>query len=522
MPPTDVGVANCSPEDAPSSDATATTIASIVKSASQTLQLTEEQQDELRQCLRILLNPESSRLCKGRAMLSIIEHRLMPSRPDVVEESYALFGVSQPDGHELVKLAREDRAQNDRNPSCAGGDVRVSAPSTRKDLPDSPAPSANLKDGGFDAAQRVATEQKQSPMVAEPKGAAVAVSPVDEQAQGPTSPPIEPAQPDTTEPSLATVEQRRGSKKGQPAIELPPSVSREPADADAKATEHPTGVSGGPAVNGQSKQPQKASKRAADTAKVGTALTPIDQEQRLLQLETIVERGFTSVWEIGKAMLEIRDRQLYLKRYNTFKEYCAKRWEKQRSRCYQLMNAAKVQQNLVSTQVDIAELTEKDCRELGKLKKPADQCIAWKEAAAAAPDGKVTLPSLKEVVAKLRPPSRTMAARKTKAMTEAEVDAEAVGSEDVLPDRPPEKAVPIQPEAPPTDSSAPFASEDFDLHAEWRTVEDSLRNLFSRCPAYQHGHLWALLNSFEYAPETTHRPNTAAECSFGHPSSVGP
>lgn len=181
------------------------------------------------------------------------------------------------------------------------------------------------------------------------------------------------------------------------------------------------------------------------------------------------------------------------------------------------MAAAEVQANL-STQVDIADLTEKDCRELGKLKKPADQRIAWKEAAAAAPDGKVTLPSLKEVVAKLRPPSRTMAARKTtKAMTEVEVDAEAVGSEDVLPDRPPEKAVPIQPEAPPADSSAPFASEDFDLHEEWRIVEDSLRSLFCRCPKYQHAQLWELLRRFEHDPEATPPPRRGRRVLFRPP-----
>lgn len=248
-----------------------------------------------------------------------------------------------------------------------------------------------------------------------------------------------------------------------------------------------------------------------------TTATPTEQEERLLQLEIIIERGLTSVWEMGKAMLEIRDASLYLKHYRTFAAYCAERWAKHRSRCYQLMDAAEVQQNL-STQVDTSELTEKHCRELSKLKKPGEQITAWTEARAAARDGKVTFKDLKDVVAKLRPPTRIKTTSKAEPTTEVKVGAGAVGSENAVVNRLPEKPAPSQPAAPPADNSAALDFDDFDLHAEWRIVEDSLRDLFFRCPRYQQERLWAMLREFEYAPETTHRPRRSRRVPLPPPS----
>ena len=561
MPPTDVGVANRRPEDAPSSDATTTAITGIIQSVCQKMQLTEEQHGELRQCLPVLLCPDSSPLDRGYALLAIIEKQLMPVRGNTVKGGWSLFKLSNSDAGEFVTLARADRTQNGRKHSFTGEDARVSPSRTSKDLPDSPAPSANLKDGVLDAAQRVAPEEKQAPVIAEPKVAAVAVSPVGEKSQGPTPLQIGPAQPATTEPSVApmeilekaapvdttrpvaedeseaavsvgqataqamttdvevpvsisTVEQRRGSKKGQPAaretsrslnggnhdnftqpaIELPPSVSREPAGADAKTPQHLTGVSGGPTVNGQSKEPQQASRRAANEAKVGTTLTPIDQEQRLLQLETIVENGFTTLWEMGKAMLEIRNTKLYVKRYTTFAEYCEQRWAKHRSRCYQLMDAAEVQQNL-STWVDIAELTEKHCRELVKLKKPADQRTAWKEAAAST-DGTVSLVHLKQAVAKLRPPARPLPADKAPATAAPVAGAAEATPDHAVPAETHEEPTTDLPESPPPTAPAPCDSDEFDLDPEWQLAEETLNRLLRRCPRGKRSVLWHRLKDF--------------------------
>ena len=450
--------------------------------------LTDEQLDALNRFKHKQAQPNCTKLGLGLELIDIIRNQRLPVRGDMVKNCDELLGLTRIQVRELVEQAKEHLSQSGVNPSSPRTDIRASGAGASKQPPASP-PEGAAGDESSAAPDPIPASEQKHALTKKPMAAEAAAPQAGEPAEVLTPLPVAPAQP----------------------------VTPNPARADARATEHLTDVSGGPAVNGPSKKPQQASKRAANEAKVGTALTPIDQEKRLLQLETIVQRGFTSLWEIGKAMLEIRDRQLYLKRYNTFQEYCATRWGKQRSRCYQLMAAAEVQQNLVSTQVDSAELTEKHCRELGKLKKPADQRIAWKEAAAAAPDGKVTLPCLKEVVAKLRPPSRTMAARKAKAMTEAEDDAEAVGSEDVLPDRPPEKAVAIQPEAPPANSSAPFATDDFDLHEEWRIVEDSLRNLFCRCPKYQHAQLWELLRRFEHDPEATPPPRRGRRVLFRPP-----
>ncbi len=83
----------------------------------------------------------------------------------------------------------------------------------------------------------------------------------------------------------------------------------------------------------------------------------------LAELEGIIERGLTTFVEVGSALMEIRDRKLYLGQYKTFDAYCRGRWGFQRTRAYQLMSAAEV---VMSTNVDIQN--ESQARELARLK----------------------------------------------------------------------------------------------------------------------------------------------------------
>ncbi|MEQ2005159.1 MAG: hypothetical protein ABMA26_00055 [Limisphaerales bacterium] len=417
--------------------------------------------------------PDSTDLESGLDLLDIIRNQRLPMRGGRILDSEQLLGLDRFEVRRLVEVAELHRAGQGGGSPALGADVRASKFSASKEPPASPPKAATGEGKSAASAPSPAPEKKRPVKMKEEATEANALQ---------TGAPVQ----SLANPSVETV---------QPGPE-------EPTRAGEKTPEDPTGTGEIPSATRQRKKRQTVANQAADKATVGTTLTLIEQEQRLIQLETIVENGFTTLWEMGKAMLEIRDTKLYVKRYKTFERYCEQRWAKHRSRCYQLMDAAEVQQNLsMSTQVDISELTEKHCRELVKLKKPADQRTAWKEAAASA-DGTVSLVHLKQAVAKLRPPARPLPADKAPA-TAAPVAGAAEGTPDhAVPAETHEEPTTDQPESPPATGPAAFARDEFDLDEEWLVVEQTLTSLFRRCPKYRWPVLWKRLNGyFEKNPE---------------------
>ena len=83
------------------------------------------------------------------------------------------------------------------------------------------------------------------------------------------------------------------------------------------------------------------------------SLTPIEQNN-LVELEATIEKNLKSFYEVGFALMQIRDNKLYRENYITFEHYCKEKWRMSRPRAYQLIAAAEVQDNL-STNVDISE-----------------------------------------------------------------------------------------------------------------------------------------------------------------------
>lgn len=117
-------------------------------------------------------------------------------------------------------------------------------------------------------------------------------------------------------------------------------------------------------------------------------------------LERKVERAF---YEAGKALMELRDRKLYRSSHKTFEEYCKDRFSYNRSRSYQLIEAAGVVDNLYSCPqiVDIFPTKEGQVRPLTQLE-PFEQCEVWQQAVARAggkvPSGRV----VKDIVERIR------------------------------------------------------------------------------------------------------------------------
>ena len=105
-----------------------------------------------------------------------------------------------------------------------------------------------------------------------------------------------------------------------------------------------------------------------------TELTQEEQSDRL-HLERKVERAF---FEAGKALIELRDRRLYRSTHKTFDEYCLDRFGYNRSRSYQLVDAAVIVDNLQKCPqiVDILPTAEGQVRPMTKLE-PQEQQEVW-------------------------------------------------------------------------------------------------------------------------------------------------
>lgn len=124
----------------------------------------------------------------------------------------------------------------------------------------------------------------------------------------------------------------------------------------------------------------------------------VQNRERLEHLEGVIEKGLQSFYEVGKALLEIRDNQLYekVRGISTFETYCKGRWGLGRSRAYQLIDSAMVVDNVKNfgqkpPQVEshasiLAPLPVKQQREV------------WQEAVETAPGGKVTAAHVQKVI----------------------------------------------------------------------------------------------------------------------------
>ena len=129
------------------------------------------------------------------------------------------------------------------------------------------------------------------------------------------------------------------------------------------------------------------------------------REQRELgRAERTIARGLKSFLSVGLALKDIRDKQLYRQQYDTFEEYCIRRWDFSRPRAYELCAASEVMADL-SANADIPMLPENEfqTRPLTRLKDPAQRRRAWQTAVrlAAAEKRAVTARDTEEGVRRL-------------------------------------------------------------------------------------------------------------------------
>ena len=118
----------------------------------------------------------------------------------------------------------------------------------------------------------------------------------------------------------------------------------------------------------------------------------------LEQLETVIKQNIGAFYEVGRALMEIRDKGLYrdVLGYDTFEAYCKHRWDFNRAHAYRLMDSVKVINNVSDSETK-QPINLEQTRPLSKLE-PAQQREAWQKAVATAPEGKVTAAHVSKVV----------------------------------------------------------------------------------------------------------------------------
>jgi hypothetical protein len=122
------------------------------------------------------------------------------------------------------------------------------------------------------------------------------------------------------------------------------------------------------------------------------------EEQQLSDCESIIEHGLQTFYEVGSALMTIRDHRLYRITHSTFEEYCRERWHISRPRAYQLIDAADVHASL-STIVDKLPETESQARALVRVE-PEERAAVWTQALdlAEQEDQRVTARHIEQVV----------------------------------------------------------------------------------------------------------------------------
>jgi hypothetical protein len=115
----------------------------------------------------------------------------------------------------------------------------------------------------------------------------------------------------------------------------------------------------------------------------------------LADLEKVIHEGQLAYVEVGKALQEIQKKKLYKGKYNTFEEYCEKRWGFSREAAYNYMGSADVAENVYTYTQNLPSVGQ---AQLLRTLDPAQQ----REVAAATDFANTTVKELKAKIAKVR------------------------------------------------------------------------------------------------------------------------
>lgn len=131
---------------------------------------------------------------------------------------------------------------------------------------------------------------------------------------------------------------------------------------------------------------------------MGTEIFSTEDQQELTRHETTIKTGLRNFIEVGFALCQIKEKELYkIKEHETFEDYLREMWDIGKRHANRLIAASSVVENLSETPGSRKPETEKQARALAKL--PAEeQAPAWQKAVETAPDGKITARHVEKTV----------------------------------------------------------------------------------------------------------------------------
>lgn len=133
-----------------------------------------------------------------------------------------------------------------------------------------------------------------------------------------------------------------------------------------------------------------------------------EEADELQRCEQIVARGLKTFFEVGVALMRVRDLRLYRVEYRTFEDYCQNRWDMGRQYVNRIIAASQVRENLVPIGTKFPE-NEAQARPLTKLRDPEQQREAWRAVLERAEqDGRLNAQIVEEVVRQMLPSGRSM------------------------------------------------------------------------------------------------------------------
>ncbi len=184
------------------------------------------------------------------------------------------------------------------------------------------------------------------------------------------------------------------------AAETLPPVNRSAANLDQ------------PRESDARKQPIALSVVTGEPGESAVALS-LSEKGELAECEGILERGLGTFFEVGEALLKIRESRLYRGTNTTFKQYCQERWNLGHSYAWRVMGAAERMKLLPSDDSLPRPANEFQMRPFLKLA-PEEFPGAWKRAVKTAKEGKVTTKVVHAVIRELLPNYRNHAGKKGK------------------------------------------------------------------------------------------------------------
>jgi hypothetical protein len=132
-----------------------------------------------------------------------------------------------------------------------------------------------------------------------------------------------------------------------------------------------------------------------DIKYVMNTLTPIEKTN-LTDLEATIEKHLSAFYEVGFALMQIRDNKYYRETHSTFEQYCKERWGFSKTHANRLIASSEVSQNLTPT--GVIPQSERVVRPLTQIKDPEQQRKIYQKAVETAPDGKVTAKHIEDTV----------------------------------------------------------------------------------------------------------------------------